>query len=565
VTLKLDLPMAARERSAHRMDVFGIAAGAIAAVTIILIVYPLVVMIGRGFADSGLGAWGKVLSASWLPKMIGDTAFVVGTGSVLSLVFAGFLAWVNERTNAGLGKLTRVLPLIPLFLPMVAMAIGWVILATPRVGLLNGALSPLGLQVNIFSYAGMVFIYMLHGVPYAYLPIAAAFQNLDPALEEAARTSGASSGRIFRTISLPAIRPAIISAFMLVLVVNLAMYAVPAILGTRSQIDILSVRIIRSVRGTYPPAYDIAIVLSTVLFIILAVLWMAQQRGMRHGRFAKIGGRSSGQSAVDLGRWIWPVRILSLAYLACSSVLPAAALAIVSLQSYWQPVLTASHWTLQHFRYVLIDYSTGQLAILNSLRLALIGGGAIVLLATVLGVFTSRRHGPLRTIVDSASRLPAVVPHTVIALSFIFALAGPPFRLGGTLAILALAYLVVYLPYAAITTEASIAQVDRSLEEASATSGATAARTFLRINLPLILPGVFAAWALVFVHILSDLSVAVLLGTGRTPVIGYVLLDIFESGSYSRLSALAITMSIITIPIVLLMLRLGRPVWRARA
>lgn len=539
-----------------------------ALVVVVLVVYPLGVMLSRAFTGSTGQAWASLVQEPWLGGMLRDTAIVVIGSGVVALILAAVLAWINERTDASIGSWGDALPLVPLFLPTVAMAIGWVLLANPGVGLINGfirlVLGPLGLafEVNIFSYAGLIVVYVLNLLPYAYLPIVAAFRSMDPALEEAARVNGAGPWRVFRTVSLPAIGPALLAGFVLTMVVGLALYSVPVIIGTRAGIDILDVRIIRAIRETYPPAYDEAILLSTLLLALLVALWMLQRRLTRGGHFAKMGGRTSGSSRVSLGALRWPARGVLMVYVLLAAVLPIIALGIVSFQSFWSADLLATDWTLAHYDRILFGYPLGQRSVLNSLLLG-IGGGAITVgIAALLIVYAHRRNNRLGRTAAAVAKLPAALPNTVIAVAFIFALAGPPFGFGGTLLILGLAYFVVYVPYASITTEASVAQIDRSLEEASTLSGAGEGRTFRSILVPLMAPGLFAAWALVFVRVLGDLSVAVLLATGRTPVVGFVLLDVWDQGIFNRVAALALVITVITMPVVMIMMWLGKPRWR---
>jgi iron(III) transport system permease protein len=136
------------------------------------------------------------------------------------------------------------------------MAIGWKVLATPGVGFVNGflhwAFEPLGIfpELNIHSFAGLIFVYVLHNVPYACVPIAAALRNLDPNLEEAARLAGARPSLVLRTVALPAIAPALLAGFVLTTVIGFSLYSVPVIIGAPAGIEILSVRIIQ--RSTTP-------------------------------------------------------------------------------------------------------------------------------------------------------------------------------------------------------------------------------------------------------------------------------------------------------------------------
>lgn len=535
---------------------------------VLLVVYPLGLLGARLASNFADGSWLEVFGASWFPALVRDSLVTVGLGSVLAVILGGTIAWIQERTNAGLGFAGDALPLVPLFLPAIAMAVGWTILASPTSGLLNGALDfvfvPLGLdfELNVYSYPGLIFVYVLNGLPYAYLPIAAAFRNLDPSLEEAARVSGAGPLRALRTVSLPAVGPSMLAGFLLATVINFAVYSIPAVIATRSNIEIPAVRIIRAVRSTYPPDYETATVLSGLITLFIAILWIGQGQLIRRGAFAKIGGKSIAASRIDLGWGRWLFRFLLLAYLLASSVLPFLALAIVSFQNFWQPDLTKTTWTLDHFVDVIFRQPLLIQSLQNALSLGLVGGVIIAAVALVLANQSKRTTQLWARAADGVAKLPAAVPHAVIAVAFIFAFAGGPFWLSGTLLILGLAFFMSYVPLATITIEGSVAQVDASLEEASAVSGANRGRTFWRIVVPLALPGFFAAWAMVYVRVVSDLSIAALLSGIHNPMLGAILLDLYDQGTYSQVAALTMVITVITVPVVMLLLWLGRPKWR---
>jgi iron(III) transport system permease protein len=552
----------ARVDLGRRRSPFTILIAVLAIAVALLVIYPLIRMAILVVTEGGT-AWTMLTQQVWFVDMLVDTAVVVVLASVISVLLAALLAWITERTDARVGVIGEALPLVPLLLPTVATAMGWVILTIPDAGFLNGFLEALGLPgfLNIYSMPGLIFVYVMILVPYAYLPILAAFRTLDPSLEEAARVSGAKPLKVLMTVAVPAVAPAMLGGLVLVSAVALSLFSVPVIIAVRPEIEMLALRIVSSVRGRFPPAYDMAALLSIILLVALLGLWFLQQRSIKAGRYGKIGGRSAGaKNILRLGKWKWPLRSLLFIYIACSAVLPIAALVVVSFQPYWSGEVFST-FTLDNYIDIL-GRPLGLGAVWNTAVQGIVTGGIIVLVATALMIYSHRRKSPLGRFAEVTAKIPAAVTNTVFAVAFILALAGPPFKLGGTHLILALAYFVVYLPFAAIATESSVAQIDRSLEEASALSGASEGRTFWRVLMPLVIPGAFAAWALVFVRIVGDLSLPVMLATPRTAVVGFLLIDTWEAGSFGIVAALALIMTLMTIPVVMLMLRLGNPKWR---
>jgi iron(III) transport system permease protein len=149
------------------------------------------------------------------------------------------------------------------------------------------------------------------------------------------------------------------------------------------------------------------------------------------------------------------------------------------------------------------------------------------------------------------------VSHLIIGIAFVGSFAGPPFSLAGTMLLL-LAYLVIYTPHATFSASAALVQVGRELSEASLMSGATTSRTFIRVVLPLMRPGLAAAWVLLFVMMSGEITASSMLAGAGNPVVGFVVLDLWSNGSYSALAAFGTLMSVITSTVVIGMLAITR-------
>ncbi|QRP47904.1 iron ABC transporter permease [Amycolatopsis sp. FDAARGOS 1241] len=291
---------------------------------------------------SGKGAQ-SLLARTFAVRGLGDallnSVIILVTAVPLALLVATLFAWLNERTDASLGWVSRLLPLVPFLLPPIALAIGWMFLGSSSAGYLNSIArsvqQALGLpQTPIFeigSWPGLVFVYTLHLVPFAYLIIAAALRNVDGSQEESSRMSGARVIRTLFRVYIPAIAPAIASAALLCVVTSFALYSVPSIIGVRARIRVLPVVIIELVRGTYPPQLDVAVVLSVLIALVVATMFWLERRISRRGRHAVLGGKGARPSPVRLGAWKWPARCTVLLYLLLSAVLPVIALLLVSL------------------------------------------------------------------------------------------------------------------------------------------------------------------------------------------------------------------------------------------
>jgi iron(III) transport system permease protein len=563
-------PIAGRFRmTAISRLVFETASGLLAILMLLLVLYPITAMFGRELLPGwsvNTRAFINVLGSGAFWDAAKNTLIVLGVSGTISILIGTVFAWLNERTDAQMGFITTFLPVLPLLVPSVAMAIGWIFLAQETSGFLNVFLRWLmglvGVEMDrgpldISTWTGLIFVYTLHLVPFSYLIVSVAFRNLDPAYEEAARMSGAGRLRVFLRISSASILPAILNSALLVTIAGIAMYSVPVIIGSTSRIDVLSVMAVHLVRGAFPPRTAEGVVVSLVLTVVVLGVWAIQRRLAAQQRHATIAGKSGGTSLVELGAWKWVARALVLAFVAASMVLPFGALILVALQPFWSPAIDLSTLSLQHFEN-LFGGGIIKRALLTSLTLGVVGATIGMIVAAILMEYARDRGGWRGNTVLGIVRLPGAVIHVVLGIGFLIVFSGPPFNLHGSMLILLLAYIVIYMPQAATAAGSAIEQVGGELIESGRMAGAGKGRVFRRITLPLILPGLAAGWAMIFVVMVGDLTASALLAGTTNPVVGFVILDIWENGLYSELAALAALISMICTAAVMLVLYFGR-------
>lgn len=531
----------------------------LAAAILGLVLYPLGRMLARTVYSDGqiqTDAFMGVITAPWMWRMIQDTGLTVAVSGALALALAAFFAWINERTDAGFGMASTIIPLVPLLIPNVAIAIGWTFLLSQRVGFLTTFLESMfgwipGFRVfSIYSWGGLVGLYTMLLMPYAYIIVSSAFKNVDPALEEASRVSGASVRRTAWKVSLPLVMPALMGAGLLLVIEGLSAYAAPVIIAPTASIDILSVRMVRMLTVNYPPDTPGALVLATILMTVILIMWVFQRQALSGGNFAKVSGRARADARVKLGIWRWPARALVLLYMMLASVLPLAALILVSVQPFWSGTNIFNNLSFQHYVALFEGRGSGATALRNSITIGVVGATIGMLIAAVLALYIRSSRSGYGRFLDGVSKLPAALPHVLVAIGFLVAFGAGPFYLAGTLTILLLAYLVIYLPQATIAASVAASQVGGEMEEASAMCKAGGGRTFFRISLPLMSPGLIAGWGLLFVLMAGELTAAALLANARTPVVGFVILEIFESGSYGLLAALATVVSLMSATVI---------------
>lgn len=559
-----------RSRPSLRLSVPTLVCAVIITATLALVIYPLAMVLYDVFFGIGANPLSEIMGillGQGVRISLGYTLLVVGISVALSLLLGGFLAWINERSDARIGWAGRVLPLIPLLVPQVAGAVGWVLLLSPRAGILTvwirDLLSPfmaMGREgpFNIFSLPGLIFVMTLYQIPYAYLILSAALQNIDPSLEEAARISGARPGQAFLRVTLPSIRPALFSALFIVSVLSFVQFSIPVIIGTGAGIELLSVNVYRQIYNT-PPQMEAAVIISVMMFLIVVLMLSLKSLvapGLSH---ARIGGKASQASRVRLGRWRLPARLFVFAFLMLSGVLPLFGLIVVSLERIWLARIPWSRLGFQNYLAVLLQNQLTSKAFINSIMLGALAATLTLALALIPLLWKRQGGNPrLQRIVSGIMFLPAAMPHSIVGISFILAFAGWPFQLYGTLAILLLAYVLMFLPQASQSGEAALAQVGAELTDSAQVFGAGPFATFWRVLLPLMLPGLVAGWVIVFVLTSGEVTASALIGGTSNPVVGLALLNLWENGSFPQVAAMAVVITLMNAVVVTLVLGLAR-------
>jgi iron(III) transport system permease protein len=537
--------------------------------------YPLSRVFLRLFYVDGeldLSAFREVFEQDDLVTVLRNTAVVVVASSILGLMVGGLLAWLNERTDARLGIATDSLPLVPFLLPPIAGAIGWVLLLSARSGYINSlirwALELINVSIssapiaegpfNIYSWWGLIFVYTIYQVPYAFLLVSAGLRNLDPSLEEQSRICGYGLLQTLRKVTLPGILPSAGAAVLLMIWFGFALFSVPVILGTGADIEVLSVRIVRLLTAEFPAQTALAVGNSIFVVLVLGTAWYFQARLLRKGRHATVGGKGYRATRIRLGVWRKPARLFMFGYVFVAAVLPLIALVLVSLRGFWSSSIEWGELGFDSIHRALFDDVRTRNALLNSLRLSSVGATIGIVAAAMLALFVQRSGRGAARLVDAAVKFPATISTIVIAVGFTLAFTGPPFNLQGTLWILLLAYLAIYMPQGSVAADAAASQVGDELTDASAICGAGGTRTFLRVSLPIMLPGLVAGWALLFVRMTGDLTAsAILAGTGNN-VVGFRILEVFEGGSFALLASLALALTVVTSTVLVILLTLSR-------
>ncbi|MBW0002019.1 MAG: iron ABC transporter permease [Hyphomicrobiales bacterium] len=488
-------------------------------------------------------------------------AAMIGTAGALAI--GASLAWLAIRTNVPGRHLLESIAILPMFVPPLVGAFAWDILASPRSGIINIALRSIGIEkaVNIYSLGGIGFVFAIYYAPYVHLFVAAALRNFDPTHEEAARMCGASSWRCFWQITLPLISPALLSSGLLVFVLLIELFAIPAILGEPGNLHFISVRIWEMV-GFTPPKVNQASALGVLMLVITVTLVLLQYRVLGKRSFVTVSGKGLRPDVVALGGARWPLAFVGFGYILFVVLLPYAALLFIALR---KNLFYATLGALADTRQLSLDQfalafsdPVVRASFLNSLAVSLgtVAIGSVLYFTIAYVVQRTSLAG--RRALDVITILPVAIPGLIIGLGYLWTWISLPFGIYGTLWIIILAYLSQFSPQGVRAISGSLVQIDPELEESSRLCGAGLAYTLRRIVVPLAWPGILSAMILLLILSFRELATALFLYTSTTQVFSLTMFDFWLRGSTNLVAVMALVQTLVLAILVLLARRIRR-------
>lgn len=541
--------------------------GAVALAVGYLALVPLVYLMWGTFFDAAgftVGGFQRAYSNNRIGELFGNSlAFAVGA-AVLSLSVGTTLAYLNVRTAVPFKALFFAASIVPLIIPGILYTISWIFLASPQIGLLNAALEPVfgSAPFDIFTIWGMIWVEGLHSSPIVFLLMVAAFRSMDPSLEESALMSGATRIQTLRKVTLPLVRPALLSAVLIILITSLESFEVPALLGLQNGIYVFTSRIYFVLR-TYPPDLAAAGALAVSLLVI-AVIGVALARllaGRGSKTYQTITGKGFRPRPMELGKWKPVVGAGILLYFFATVLAPLIVLVYTSLLPFYRaPSLSAiQSFTLENYVSVL-NLNQAQTALQNSLVLGLSTATAVMAFMAVAAWIAVRSRIPGRGLLEQLTFVPLVIPGLVLGLSLSFVYLRSPIPIYGTIFILLIAYCTKYMPYGMRYATTSMGQISGELEESALVCGASWFQTFRRVLLPLLSPGILAGWVYILVVSFRELSSSILLYSPGNEVLSILIFEQYENGQFTVLAALGVLMVLTLVVLVGIAYKLGAKV-----
>ncbi len=472
----------------------------------LFVVFPLVVLLGWVFLDEGQ------FTLAPLIEVVGDPGHRAAFVNSLMLAAAvgvagtalGFL-FALTAARAGLGKhwltFLDAAALLPLVSPPFTTSIAIIFSFGPR-GLITHDL--LGLtNVSAYGFWSTAGAETLTYFPIAYLTMRPILAAIGSNLEEMAFSLGGSRWRVFRTVTLPLAVPGFANAFLLLFAASLADFATPLILAGNS-FPVLPTQAFLQITGLFD--FRGGAILSFMLLLPAIGVFLLQRYWVGRRVYVTVTGKSGPRSrSKAIAPW-------AAAALAAACVAVAAIILYFYALLLWASIVVAfgANNTLTWHHYQVI-FTEGLPAIRDTLIIAALGMPLGGFYGVLLGYLIARRRFPGRQSMELVSMINYALPGTIVGIAYLIAFNDPPIALTGGALIIVACYVFRYSPTGIRATVALLQQIDKSIDEASASLGAGSGTTFRRVTLPLIAPAFFAGLGVVFIRSMTAISATIFL------------------------------------------------------
>ncbi len=539
---------------------------AVAAVAAVLVLYPIYFLFQAALnvgdpeakppTDYGLDNF-AALARYW--EILLNTVTVSLAATVLALLFGFVTAWILSRTNVPGRHVLEQLMAIPYYVTPLLGAFAWSLLGAPESGFVNQAWRALGgadYLIDIATPWGIAWVMALFEGSVAFVMIGAVMKSMDPALEEASQIIGAGRLATMLRITLPLVAPGVLGAAVFVFAEMLGSFSAALVLGLPSRFYVVTTAMYQLV-SQYPPRIPLAAAMGVSLFAVMFAMLFVYRRIVTRRSYVTITGKAFRPRVMDVGALRYILLGVCLLYVALSVVLPLLTLAYASVQKIAVAFPAAANWTLDNYR-TATTMNAVRSALTNSLVLGVATATIGVALMGLLSWIIYRSRVPGSGVIEYIVMFPQAVPRLVFAFGIMWAWLIFPIPIYGTLWLLLIAYLTVFLPLGIRTISGVMLQVDRSLEESAQMCGAPWAYRIRTITMPLLRPGLVAAWLLLFVASVRELGASILLMGPNAKVITPAIVESWFASSAELTAAMALIQTLVVAAAMALFVMLTR-------
>ncbi|MHA6259266.1 putative 2-aminoethylphosphonate ABC transporter permease subunit [Sporosarcina sp. CAU 1771] len=522
---------------------------------VIALVLPMLELISKAIHDRneefiGLSNFIEYFSTPSLVKSMFNTLFIASSTGIISVALAFFFAYAITRTRIKGKAFFRYMIFLPLFAPTMTYGIGLInlfgnkgIITTGFFGLFG---SDFGLNINLYGPVGIIISEVLYTLPQAFLLLSLSLATTDYRLYEAADSLGAGTIKKIFTVTLPSIKYALFSAFIIAFILSFTDFGAPVVVG--GQYNVMATDIYQQVVGQFNMSMGATVGL---ILIIPAVFAFVADRILQKKQGTVITAQSvpykiKVNKMRDRFYFIYCGIVVGAIFLVMAAVL------IPALSKYWP---YDPSFTLDHFSFKRV--STGGIQpYLNSLWIALMTAiiGTIIVFLGAYMIEKSRFMRKTRQLGYFLSILPLALPGLAIGLAFIFFFnktelsipftdiyfSNPLHFLYGTFWILILANIIHFFSVNFFTANTALKKLDKEFEPVSETMDVPFYKTFTRVTVPMSFAAIVEMFIYFFINSMTTISAVIFLYTSETQPASVAIVTMMDEGNTESAAAMSI-------------------------
>lgn len=521
-------------------------AAAVTIPIICLVILSLRSELSLGLSGLSLANYYGLLSQPSAWRALENSIIFTLGGAFLAIALGSVMAWAVASVRLPFQGVLRFLPICVLILPPLVKDPAWVSLFSGSTGLVNIAWRSLtGLQtplVDIFSMGGMIAVVGFFSAPLAYVVMLTPFESIDRSLFDASRMSGAGLATTLRTVVIPMVLPALMSATMLLVIMIASAFETPIIIGMPAGVPTLMSQSYQMV-STPDEGLNLAAAQGSLYVFLTAVMVLIYMMATRNEqRFVAISGRGHSRITIETPWLRYAMAAFVLTYVFLAFIAPLVLTILTSFTPFYSAVDGNPFGTLTLRNYRAVFGAKDVLSgIFNSAVVAALVSIGAVIAAGLLSIVALKTSSRFRRWCEFIGMAPVAIPALVYSVGLLLTvLSIPPLTqfAYGTKGLMMVAEVVVFLPIAMRVLSSTLIQVKDELLEASRMSGAGMLSTLRFVVVPIMRPAILYVAAVVFVFSYRELGAIVLLAPQNTPIVPNISFVFWVSGGYSMLAAL---------------------------
>lgn len=539
-----------------KLDVWGYITLGIIGLYGLFLLYPLLKLLAQSVIDKKTGQF----TLNYFIKFFGKNyyfstllnSFKVSLSATFTSILIGTpLAYLFAIYKIKGKRLLNVMIIIASMSAPFIGAYSWILLLG-RNGLITNFLkSMLGITPpDIYGFGGILLVFTLELFPLIFLYVSGALKNMDKSLLEASENMGCTGVRKFIKVVVPLIMPTILAGALLVFMRALADFGTPMLIGEgyRTFPVLIFNEFISEVEGDDGFACAIAV----VAIIITTVVFLIQKYLSNRNSFS-LNSLNTIEPQEVKGVKGFFVHLFAYGVIGLA-VMPQAYVIYTSFLK-TKGMVFQKGYSLDSYSDL---FSKLGRSVQNTFIIPLTALAAIILLAVLIAYITVRRRNTFTNIVDVISMVPYIVPGTVLGIGLLISFNERPLLLSGGMFIMVVALVIRRLPYTIRSSVAILQQIPMSIEEAALSLGSSKMKTFFKITMPMMSAGIISGAILSWITMISELSTAIILYTGKTKTLTIAIYTEVIRGNYGIAAALSTILTVLTVGSLLVFMKVSK-------